>query len=302
MSFVYLSVDLSIIYIMEKCKEHFHHLFFFSQQNLLHFHFHIKTINFYFHIDLFRIPFGINETKVEEEIHFFLPWNHRRAKCGVFRSHTFVYHRNDDNEILARFLTDNKFFFTQLNLVVIEQVKENNHWNIVIIATFLSCLLTLKIRISSHFDTGKWTDLMRIFKPYHALQTSDFCFSYWDKFRCDQTQWSSFHRTKMQISTKYRFHFNQQEEKSAPSCTWPQFHWTKSHWQREFLCNNMKFILLQWNTTDKILLLLLHCYFRQRKIIWLSKRILWFFDTQCEHCRWISHRIKCFSLFNFSNG
>ena len=36
---VYLSVDLSIIYIMEMCKEHFHQLFFFSQQNLLHFHF-----------------------------------------------------------------------------------------------------------------------------------------------------------------------------------------------------------------------------------------------------------------------
>ena len=93
----------------------------------------------------------------------------RWVKCNVFRSHTLVYRRDDGNEILARFLTDNKYFFTQLNLVEWKihrtskdkhRTREKFHWSIVIIATFHICLLTLEIRISSHFDTGKWADLM----------------------------------------------------------------------------------------------------------------------------------------------
>ena len=62
-----------------------------------------------------------------------------RVKYSVCFTHKLLCH---DNKILARFLTDNKFFFIQFNLVVIEQVKENNHWNIVLIATFYSCLST----------------------------------------------------------------------------------------------------------------------------------------------------------------
>ena len=98
--------------------------------------------------------------------------------------------------------------------------------------------------------------------------------SYWDKFRCDNTQTIVI---PLQISIKYRFHFNQQEEKSTPSCTWTQFHCsldTKNVIEKRISLQQHE---IHSFPTDKILLF--HSYFPQRKIIWLSKRILCLYST-----------------------
>ena len=67
---VYLSVDLSIIYIMEKCKEHFHHLFFFSQPNLLHFHFISKESISIFKLIYFEFRLELMGQKLKKKFIF----------------------------------------------------------------------------------------------------------------------------------------------------------------------------------------------------------------------------------------
>ena len=242
--------------------------------------FDMKRVNFYFHTDLFRI----NGTKVEVEIHFFLPSNQR---CFV------------ETLFVARFSTDNKFLFTQVNPVKwrIHRTSKNKQkrndeitWkNRCHCKTWLVCRYWIKKfrDIVTLWQVNKltWCDfnvLSRTSNAWHGFFLLR-QISLWP-----DTQWSSFHRTKMQISTKYRFHFNQQEEKSAPSCTWTQFHYSLD---KKNLIGKEQQREIHSSPTDKIPLLL-HCYFRAKK------NLNEFFDFS-THCRWISHRIKCFSLFDF---
>ena len=62
----------------------------------------------HFHIEI-PFPNQRNKSSKKKFTFFFLT-----VKSKMFRSHTFMY---DKNEIVARFLTDNKFLFTQLNSI-----------------------------------------------------------------------------------------------------------------------------------------------------------------------------------------
>ena len=80
---------------------------------------------------------------------------------------------------------------------------------------------------------------------YQALQTSDFAFSYWDKFRCDNTQTIVIPPNKNQ-SVDVRIEPTRRENRTAlylALIPLNKISLAKS--------NNMKFILLQSNTTDK---------------------------------------------------
>ena len=250
---VYLSVDFSNYFIMEKfLSKLLTDLFFFSQQNLLHFYFHIKTIHFHFHIEFISNSVFESTKQKFKEIQLF--FSYRQIKDISF-PHTLMY---DKNEIVAHFLTEKKKRFSLLNWILsewkIHRTREKFHWETSLChcATFHTVICWhWRKEFSSHFHRGQ------ISLPDAHFQVT-FVFLTETNFIVATHKRSSFHRTKIRVSTKYRFHFQfpldftstnkgRKAHHRVLHCIWLNsiFSDKKISLKREFLCNNMKFILLQ---------------------------------------------------------
>ena len=190
-------------------------LFFFSQQNLLHFYFHIKTVHFHFHIE---IPFSNQRNKSSKKKFTFLFF--LTVKSKMFRLYTHFYVWQKWN--CCSFLTEKKISLYSIEFCPSKKFTEQEKNFIekhrcVIAQHFTQLFVDIGEKNFRHTFTGTNQLIWCAF-------SSHFCFSYWDKFHCDNTQTIVI---PPQISTKYRFDFNQRGKKTAPPCTWTQFHF---HW------------------------------------------------------------------------